>query len=317
MKAAIFCICLAWFCALAKTPGPRIHFREYRIGPVTYRGSFPFFDVWETMPDSLREILKRFPQTRLVDTVAIRKRDTSIHVSVGAPNGGGDPSYSLTLGGTVISSRIWHIGMNKGAGKDFLLVLNTQDKDPDGEVKIIHDGKAFNWNPRAHGGMPPLAMRDGLITVDTLGILLHGDDTAHFAVRKNGKELYRFQVCEPAREPILGFSAWGDKWILQTFNHLVVDGEDVNEKIGSDEVFNGRAFAGGLFYFAKAKDRRYRAYRNGIPFGKAYEFLAHDYCCGTAVMNVRDGESLIWFFGIRRGTWYLAMIDSQQPTTAN
>lgn len=162
----------------------------------------------------------------------------------------------------------------------------------------------------SHRPWHPSVTRGGPFRVDTVGQVLSGNDSVDFAVMRGGQAVYRFKAYDPVRDPILGFSLLKDRWILQTWNRLIVDGTDIARSRGLDSLFNGRALREGLFYFAKARGGRvYRAYWEGIPIGKRYAYIPHDFCCGGTVLNVIDRESTVGFYGVRQGSWYFAVID--------
>lgn len=307
--AVLLCLGFATLPALAGPPAHRPVFREYRIGPVLSKGPVPTLDVLKELPDSVAEVRRRIGRRPDLDTNAIRKLDTGIHIESEGLIRQTGPYYSLTLRGKTVSSRILGIHVVRGPGKEFLLSLRVQEEGKRESFKLIGKEGISDWDPDAHGRTFPLPMQDGWVTVDTLGRMRSADDTAHFAIRKNGRDLYRFQTCDPVRDPILGFYAWEGKWVLQLQDRLIVDGKDI--RIGSAEVFNGRPFADGLFYLAKTKGGPVRAYWQGAPLGRPYDFVPHDLCCGNAVENVVNGETSIGFFGARKGTWYLAVVASR------
>jgi hypothetical protein len=204
------------------------------------------------------------------------------------------------------------------SGKHFLLAVRIQETGAPEATKLFHDFEVTDWNPDAHGRTFPVLMPDGWVQLDTIGLIRSAMDSIQFAVTRNGKAIYRFKVCDPSGDPIQGFSSLDGKWILQIGDRLIVDGKDVNKQTGFPVIFSGRPLAGGLFYLASMKGRGpYRAFWNGIPIGKTYEYVPHGFCCGSYMMNPRGPRSSIGFYGIRRGTWYLAVIESRPPTTAN
>jgi len=298
--------------AFGSPPAHRVVFHEYALGKAESKKFPPTSDFPRQFPEYLQtEMREKLHPSIQSDIDSIEKSASDIRFrSEGLINNSG-PYYSLWVRGKRISGRVLWVSGLQTIGKHFLFGVSIKESGAPESVKIIRDYGITDWNPRAHGDTDPVLMPDGWVELDTIGLVRSAMDSIQFAVTRNGKAEYRFKVCDPVRDPIQGFAGLDGKWILQIGDRLIVDGEDMNKRTGFPVIFSGRPLAGGLFYLAKVKDRGpYRAFRNGIPVGKTYEYVPHDFCCGSFMMNPRGTRSSVGFYGIRRGTWYLAIIDS-------
>jgi hypothetical protein len=107
--------------------------------------------------------------------------------------------------------------------------------------------------------------------------------------------------------PLKGFWGWQGHWVLEVNGKLYIDGNNFNNEKKLNEIFHWRLLQEQPFYFFKER-------KGGNPYGihfagqdlndYRYEEIVHNQCCEPAIFNPGDSPFMVWFYGLRNGTWY-------------
>ncbi|MGC9367465.1 MAG: hypothetical protein ACP5FK_10565 [bacterium] len=124
------------------------------------------------------------------------------------------------------------------------------------------------------------------------------------AVRCDGDIVYQNSVCGKSVDYLVyAFFSWENRWIMEYWNHVVIDGIEFNDILGYEKIFCYRIVDGRIFYFYERNSKVYISF-DGITQSNQYDYVAHYYCCEPFVLNPEHHESYISFFAIRNGYWY-------------
>lgn len=179
------------------------------------------------------------------------------------------------------------------SSEDFAFVAENQV----GQVLLFRWGsvKALDYSFYAY--TPPILVGNDLVTVEV------GDEGRQFSVRRRYEIVYIHRVSEVSvAPPVKGLTAWNGQWVLEIDGQVIVDGQNLNEELGYDEIFGWRLLAGKPFYFFRVGDRTSISY-DGEVLPVSYDEVIHYRCCGPARFNVVGNSNMVWFHARRDGTW--------------
>jgi hypothetical protein len=125
--------------------------------------------------------------------------------------------------------------------------------------------------------------------------------------KSNGDIIFTFTTnWGPNHYPM--FRAWNGHWILEANSSVIQDGEILNQKLGSQEIFKWGLVKGKPIYFFRKGSRIGLSY-DGKNFPTNYKNVAHDLCCGPGQNNPSMGNDVVHFFGERNGLWYYVVME--------
>lgn len=102
---------------------------------------------------------------------------------------------------------------------------------------------------------------------------------------------------------IYAFFPWENQWIMEYWNHVVIDGIELNDILNYDKIFFYRIVDGRIFYFYERDGTVYLNF-DGITQLNQYDYIVHYFCCEPYVLNPEHHEYYVSFFAIRDGYWY-------------
>ena len=205
------------------------------------------------------------------------------------------PLYNLYRGETLILRDLAHMGpvSVSARGDDFAMVVETRQS---GEFLIRPSG-VEKWSSMEHAFTRPVFVDDDLVTVEM------GPQGRQYSVLRGIETVHRFEAEFIVDNPVKGLWSWDDHWVLEIDGKLLVDGRSLNEEVGYEEVFGWRLLAGRPFYFFKRGGRIGVSYA-GEVLPHRYDEVIHYKCCEPAAFNVAGNEAMVWFHGLRDGTWH-------------
>lgn len=124
----------------------------------------------------------------------------------------------------------------------------------------------------------------------------------------DGEEsIFTFSSTWIVNSPVERFRSWENHWILEIDGFLIQDGENLNARLGYEEIFGWQELNGKPFYYFR------KGPRVGISYGGQtlplyYDEIVHYLCCGYATYNPSGNEDMVWFYGLREGMWYYVEI---------
>ena len=155
------------------------------------------------------------------------------------------------------------------------------------------------WDVSMSNLLPPLYVADSLADLTTTQ-----EYTFTYQVTLDSQVAYSGTAAlQGAYHPLRGFSTWDDHWVLEVDDHLIVDGEDLEEAMGWDAVFGYYVIGGQPFHFFE-QDGKVRISYAGQTLPFVYDEVVHNMCCEAAIHNVEAHEDVLWFHALRDGTWY-------------
>ncbi|MGD0917622.1 MAG: hypothetical protein ABSB22_14320 [Thermodesulfobacteriota bacterium] len=136
------------------------------------------------------------------------------------------------------------------------------------------------------------------------------------------KVIYKFEFVDyPFDYAIQRFYVQNGHWVLEFMKAetegkkvrdyhgtVVVDGVNLNERYGGEEIFNYIYIKGKPFYFFKDKSGYTRIKNSNITLPLKYEEVKHYDCCSYSAFNPRWNDDMIWFYGIKDG--YLHYVEA-------
>ncbi len=176
-------------------------------------------------------------------------------------------------------------------GADFILPLETGQ----GKLLLISREKMEEWSSVFP---PPIYFGNELVVAQ--------EDNGKVVVRRlsDGQVLYSQPVTSgPVEMPIKTFQAWQGHWVLEADGVLVIDGQNINQQLVYDAIFNWVVLQGQPFFFF-TKGQRTGIFYAGKEQDAAYDEVIHYHCCEPAAFNPGHEPSIVWFYALRDGMWY-------------
>ena len=118
----------------------------------------------------------------------------------------------------------------------------------------------------------------------------------------------------PAKGPARGLWSWQDAqgaphWTMEVAGLVIEDGENLNERLGTPEIFTWRLLKDRPFYFYRA-ERQVRAVYDGETLPLAYdEVIADPQFSDRILIQMKTYESALVFYARKGGVWHLVVIE--------
>lgn len=126
-----------------------------------------------------------------------------------------------------------------------------------------------------------------------------------YSVLLNGKSILDFKVLTPQPvDPIHAFFEFQDKWVLEYYNTVLINGVNLNQKYGYDVSFYARKLSENLVYFAKKNGKIYLVINNKLT-NYCYDKIMVYLCCGPSQFNPRISNSILDFYAKKDKKTYL------------
>ncbi len=219
--------------------------------------------------------------------------------------GYGHPMYQLYQGEKLLFDNIRELGpvTTNSSRDDFALevrVINSYDY-------LVRKGNIEQLEPRL------LTMRETswVFLGDELAAVYWKPERGQLQIEKGKKPFYAFTTFFTTNSQLKKFLIKENDWFLEVGGFLIQNGENLNEKLGYEEIFNLRYLNDRLFYFFR------KGPRVGISYGGKilpvyYDEVYHLGCCGYAMNNPGGDERQVHFFALRDGMWHFVQVESSQ-----
>jgi hypothetical protein len=202
--------------------------------------------------------------------------------------------YRLFRDGDLLSAGITTLGPISVNAEESNFVLGFED--PRGSFLLQKDG-ATEWNAVQHFFIWPVYVGNDLITIDA------GDSWETLNVLRNGEIVFTQAVTPAVENPVRALRSFNGQWILETQNTVIVDGEDIGQKPGYDEIFHWQPLNSKPFYFF-VNDGKVGLSYNGQTLPVQYDQVIHGQCCEPTIFNPDGSDQMVWFYALRDGVWH-------------
>lgn len=175
------------------------------------------------------------------------------------------------------------------------------------EFKAIIPDAVFSKHAslRQSEGMLPPNMR-----IEVGGHTIHVEESydesisQSFAIiKKDGQEVLRIPTRGAAGvSPVRGLWAWNGQWVVEVEGHIVIDGHELNKKLGAEETFDWQIMDGKPFAFF-LKDGQMNAWYDGKVYSLGYDMIVHNTCCEAGMFDVGHNAQMVWFYARKEGIW--------------
>jgi PAS domain-containing protein len=189
-------------------------------------------------------------------------------------------------------SYFWPVSIN-AAGDDFAMVVELWN---DG-YRLVRQDQAEEWDMGSGLYIPPVFYGDELLSVrwDT--------ERGQAQVTQAEQQIYAFAGVYLVDMPVKGLWSWDGHWLLEVDGFLIQDGEVLNEALGYEEIFGWQLLNGKPFYYFRKGPQVGVSY-DGDTLPVYYDEVIHYRCCEASMFNNAGNEDMVWFYGLREGTWY-------------
>ncbi len=205
--------------------------------------------------------------------------------------------------------RVWTVSVN-ASGTEFILAAENAGgaKPP---YLLVRSDEVQAWDWEASYWLPPAYVGDALARITSTGF-----PTITYQVELDGRAVYTgTAVNMGAYMPLRSFTAWDDHWVLAVDDQLIMDGQDMGQKLGYDAAFEFALIGDKPFYFFE-QDGLVRLSYGSQTLPNTYESVVHNRCCEAAIYNVEAGPDTVWFHALREGVWYFveAGVPEEEPS---
>jgi hypothetical protein len=199
---------------------------------------------------------------------------------------------------------IWRVSVN-ASGTEFVLVAeNAPGARP--PCVLVRNGQVEPWDPEPSGLLPPAYVGDALAHIAATGFptITYQVELGSPAAPSGTTAVYTgTAIAVGAYMPLRSFTTWDGHWVLEVDDHLIMDGQDIDQAKGYGAAFGFTRIGGQSFYFFE-QDGLVRISYGDQVLPNAYETVFHNQCCEASIHNVESGPDTVWFHALRNGTWY-------------
>jgi hypothetical protein len=199
-------------------------------------------------------------------------------------------------------SMFWPASVS-ASGSDFALVVEIWN----GGYRLVRKeslqkGIFEDWDMGASQFIPPVFYGEVLLSVSWDG------QRSQVLLQLEGPQLYAFSAAYLVAPPVKGLWSWEDRWLLEVDGFLTQDGENLNERLGYEEIFGWQVLHDKPFYYFRKGPRVGISY-DGQVLPLYYDDIPHYRCCEPAAFNNAGNDDMVWFYGLREGIWYYVEIE--------
>lgn len=194
--------------------------------------------------------------------------------------------------------RVWRPSVS-ASGDDFVMAAENAPNVQPTNLLISAMGP-MPWQAMDNNMLPPAYLGDeqaAMVATPGQGIDME------YSVWVGGREVYSGTAPMMVSHPVQGFVVWDEHWALELEDRVIVDGEDLGQKLGYNKVFGFQMLNGKPFYFYETGGTIHLSY-DGETLPQTYNEVPHNQCCEPAMFNPRANEDMVAFHGLRAGTWY-------------
>jgi hypothetical protein len=137
-------------------------------------------------------------------------------------------------------------------------------------------------------------------------------DNIEFSVVSGGEVVAQFRESIRGAEEYFAFYGHNDEWILETWDHVFVNGVNIAERDSVDAVYYYTFLSGKPFYFFDNEGQT-QVMTGTSVLPQTYDRILHHLCCGYSGLNPRQSKSSVVFIGIRDGEAYFVEIRAHSP----
>jgi hypothetical protein len=203
--------------------------------------------------------------------------------------------YTLYQGDELLQDEIsmfWPVSIN-ASGSDFAMVVELWNNG----TFIVRKDNLAEWDMSASLFIPPVFYGDELLHV------VWDFERSQVQVMGGQEQIYAFAALFLVDMPLKGLWSWDDHWLLEVDGFLIQDGEILNESLGYEEIFGWQLLNEKPFYYFRKGPRVGISY-DGSTLPVYYDEIIHYRCCEPSMFNNAGNEDMVWFYGLKDGTWY-------------
>ena len=144
-------------------------------------------------------------------------------------------------------------------------------------------------------------------TLDSKFTMIKEDNGGRAMIYRGDELVYEFASWDFMGYEPWNFCAWGENWMVEGNEVVVLNGEILNYKFDVDEVFDWHLLGGKPLFFAR-KNQHYYIYYDDVLLPVEYDSVTHYLCCAQRYFNPRTTGEFTWFNASRDGVSYRVMI---------
>jgi hypothetical protein len=122
-------------------------------------------------------------------------------------------------------------------------------------------------------------------------------------VQRDGREIFSIPTRGAAgSSPVRGLWAFEDQWVLEVEGHIVIDGQELNDRLGAEETFDWQIIDGKPFAFFMKAGLLHVWYNDSV-YPLEYDRVVHNTCCEAGAFDVGHNAVMVWFYAHKDGLW--------------
>jgi hypothetical protein len=193
-------------------------------------------------------------------------------------------------------SMFWPVSIN-ASKNDFAMVVEVWNNG----TLIVRKDNLAEWDMGASLFIQPVFYGDELLHV------VWDFERSQVQIMRGQEQIYAFAALFLVDMPLKAMGSWDDRWLLEVDGFLIQDGEILNESLGYEEIFGWQLLNEKPFYYFRKGPRVGVSY-DGSTLPVYYDEIIHYRCCEPSMFNNAGNEDMVWFYGLRDGTWYYVEI---------
>jgi hypothetical protein len=210
--------------------------------------------------------------------------------------------YALYQGQTEIQrdiARFWPVSVKNDSSaqdKDFLLAFETLS----GErlVASINGIEPWPGQEQSASGTPPVFYKGRIAYAQTVN--------GELSVIAGTDVIYAdYTAGEKAPRSLLAWDhpAQGSHWALDLDGRVIIDGQDLSQTAGYEEIFHWQVIQQQPFFFFVDNGLTHLNYAGKVqPF--YYDLVVHGSQDVNGLFNPGSNDRMVWFYALRDGLWY-------------
>lgn len=190
-------------------------------------------------------------------------------------------------------STVYHFSTKAGPIHAFVVTVGVKR-----DSFLIQNGAVIPWGWEDYEfAISPILYQDEL-----LWARLRPDGRIEVQ-KSNGDILFNFKHKSDA----FIFKEWNGHWVLETGDVVVIDGEELNQQLGFQQIFRWNLTkTKPTFFFQRGS--KFGISHDGQILPLQYDDIARGFCCEAVENNPYIGNDFARFFGKRNGVWYYVVV---------
>lgn len=132
---------------------------------------------------------------------------------------------------------------------------------------------------------------------------LNPNNKVTISVYSDGMILDKIQAEPKLQKPLVGLWTYDNHWALEITDHIIIDGQSINDSYGYKSSFDFHVLGSKPLYFYE-KEGKIGLNFDGQEINMNGYIVPHGNCCSESLLNPRQNGNVLIFFMNKDSQWY-------------